>query len=75
MEEPQAAGTVYFATDVDDGVLVAGEWPLILAEPQERVQRRAVEQIVEFVPVIQFFDFSCASDWEKPSTSLLCRNR
>ena len=45
---PQAAGTQYFAMDVDE-VPVAGSRPDRLTEvrPQERVLRRTVEQNVE----------------------------
>ena len=57
---PQAAGTQYFAMDVDE-VLVARSRPDRLTEvrPQERVLRRTVEQNVEPVldaPVRQMVD-------------------
>ena len=46
---PQAAGTVYFAMDVDDVRAALGSWPDRLSEvrPQERAQRRTVQQIVD----------------------------
>ena len=49
---PQAAGTEYFSLD-DEDVPVAGSRPDRLYEvrPQERAQRRTVQQIVEFAPL------------------------
>ena len=46
---PQAAGTVYFAMDVDDVPAALGSRPDRLSEvrPQERAQRRTVQQIVD----------------------------
>ena len=45
---PQAAGTLYFPVDVDDLPAAGGSRPDRLSEvrPQERVQRRTVEQII-----------------------------
>ena len=50
---PQAAGTVYFAMDVDDVPAALGSQPDRLSEvrPQERAQRRTVQQIVDPVPL------------------------
>ena len=50
---PQAAGTVYFAMDVDDVPAALGSRPDRLSEvrPQERAQRRTVQQIVDPVPL------------------------
>ena len=50
---PQAAGTVYFAMDVDDVPAALGSRPDRLSEvrPQERAQRRTVKQIVDPVPL------------------------
>ena len=50
---PQAAGTVYFAMDVDDVTAALGYRPDRLSEvrPQERAQRRTVQQIVDPVPL------------------------
>ena len=54
---PQAAGTQYFAMDVDE-VPVAGSRPDRLTEvrPQERVLRRTVEQNVEPVRGVPVLD-------------------
>ena len=54
---PQAAGTQYFAMDVDE-VLVAGSRPDRLTEvrPQERVLRRTVVQNVEPVRGVRVLD-------------------
>ena len=54
---PQAAGTQYFAMDVDE-VPAAGSQPDQLTEvrPQERVLRRTVEQIVEPVRGVPVLD-------------------
>ena len=50
---PQAAGTVHFAMDVDDVPAALGSRPDRLSEvrPQERAQRRTVQQIVDPVPL------------------------
>ena len=50
---PQAAGTQYFAMDVDDVPAAGGSRPDRLSEvrPQERAQRRTVQQIVDPVPL------------------------
>ena len=48
---PQAAGTQYFAMDVDDVPAAGGSRPDRLPDvsgPQERVQRRTVQQIVDY---------------------------
>ena len=50
---PQAAGTVYFSLD-DEDVPAAGSRPDRLSAvsgPQARVQRRTVQQIVDFAPL------------------------
>ena len=54
---PQAAGTQYFAMDVDE-VPVAGSRPdrLVDVRPQERVQRRTVEQLVDAAPCLPALD-------------------
>ena len=54
---PQAAGTQFFAMDVDE-VPVAGSRPdrLVDVRPQERVQRRTVEQLVEPVSGVPVLD-------------------
>ena len=53
---PQAAGAPYFAMDAgeDEGEAPAAGRPAKLLEvlPQERIQRRTVEQIVDPVPVV-----------------------
>ena len=53
---PQAAGAVYFEMDTgeDDGSAPAAARPAPLLEvrPQERVQQRTMEQIVDPVPVV-----------------------
>ena len=52
---PQAAGTVYYPLDVDDVPAAGGSRPdrlLVVSGPQERVQRRTVEQIDDAVPVV-----------------------
>ena len=50
---PQAAGTQYFAMDVDDVPAAGSSRPDRLSEvrPQERAQRRTVQQIVDPVPL------------------------
>ena len=50
---PQAAGTVYFAMDVDDVPAALASRPNRLSEvrPQEWAQRRNVQQIVDPVPL------------------------
>ena len=51
---PQAAGTQYFAMDVDDVPAADGSRPDRLSDvsgPQERAQRRTVQQIVDPVPL------------------------
>ena len=51
---PQAAGTQYFAMDVDDVPAAGGSRPDRLSDvsgPQERAQRRTVQQIVDPVPL------------------------
>ena len=60
---PQAAGTQFFAMDVDE-VPVAGSRPdrLVDVRPQERVQRRTVEQLVEPVSGGTGSRCSCAAD-------------
>ena len=53
---PQAAGALFFAMDAGEDVgeaPAAGRpAPLLEVLPQERVQRRTVEQIVDPVPVV-----------------------
>ena len=52
---PQAAGTVYYPMDVDDVLAARGSRPdrlLDASGPQERAQRRTVEQIDDAVPVV-----------------------
>ena len=52
---PQAAGTVYYPMDVDDVPASRGSRPdrlLDVSGPQERVQRRTVQQIVDSAPVL-----------------------
>ena len=56
---PQAASTVYCTFGDDEEVLAARVRPAPLSEvagPQERVQRHTVEQIEEFVPIVQILD-------------------
>ena len=56
---PKAASTVYYTCGDDEEVLAAGVRPAPLSEvagPQERVQRHTVEQIEEFVPMVQILD-------------------
>ena len=56
---PQAAGTVYYPMDVDDVPAARGSRPdrlLDVSGPQERVQRRTMEQIVDCVPVVPLLD-------------------
>ena len=51
---PQTAGTQYFAMDVDEVPAVGGSRPDRLPDvsgPQERVQRRTVQQIVDYLPL------------------------
>ena len=55
----QAAGTVYYPMDVDDVSAASGSRPdrlLDVSGPQERVQRRIMEQIVDCVPFIPLLD-------------------
>ena len=55
---PQAAGTVYFAMDVDD-VPAASSRPdriATLSGPQELDLRRTLEQIVDAVPLVPLLD-------------------
>ena len=55
----QAASTVYYTFGDDEEKLAAGVRPAPLSEvagPQERFQRHTVEQIVDFVPVVQILD-------------------
>ena len=54
----QAAGTVHFAMDVDDVPAALGSRPDRLSEvrPQERVQLRTVQQIVDLVPLLPTLD-------------------
>ena len=54
---PQAAGTQFFAMDVDE-VPAAGTRPdrLVGVRPQERVQRHTVEHIVDSAPVVPSLD-------------------
>ena len=56
---PQAAGTVYYPMDVDDVPAASGSMPdrlLDVSGPQERVQRRTMEQIVDYVRVVPLLD-------------------
>ena len=56
---PQAAGTVYYPMDVDDVPAAKGSRPdrlLDVSGPQERVQRRTVEQIVDPVLEVPLLD-------------------
>ena len=56
---PQAASTVYYTFGDDEEVLAAGVCRAPLSEvagPQERVQGHIVEQIEEFVPMVQILD-------------------
>ena len=56
---PQVAGTQHFAMDVDDVPAAMGSRPdrlLNVSGPQERVQRRTMEQIVDCVPVVPLLD-------------------
>ena len=56
---PQAAGTVYYPMDVDDVPAARGSRPdrlLDVSGPQERVQRRTVEQLVDSPPVVPSLD-------------------
>ena len=55
----QAAGTVYFAMDVDDVPAALGSRPdriATLSGPQERDLRRTVQQIVDAVPLVPLLD-------------------
>ena len=56
----QSAGTVYFAMDVDDVPAALGSRPDRLSEvrPQERAQRRTVQQIVDPVPLLTLDDLA-----------------
>ena len=61
----QAASTVRYTCGDDEEVLAAGVCPAPLSEVagrQERVHRHSVEQIVDFVPVVQILDGPCAAD-------------
>ena len=61
---PQAAGTVYYPMDVDDVLAASGSRPdrlLDVSGPQERVQRRIMEQIVDCVPVVPLLDAAADS--------------
>ena len=56
---PQAAGTVYYPMDVDDVPAASGSRPdrlLDVSGPQEPVQRRTMEQIVDPVPEVPLLD-------------------
>ena len=56
---PQAAGIVYYPMDVDDVPAASGSRPdrlLDVSGPQERVQRRTMEQIVDCVPEVPLLD-------------------
>ena len=56
---PQAAGTLYFAMDVDEVPAAGGSRPDRLAPvsgPQERVQQHFVEQLVELVRGVPVLD-------------------
>ena len=56
---PQAAGTVYYPMDVDDVPAASGSRPdrlLDVSGPQERVQRRTMEQIVDCVREVPLLD-------------------
>ena len=56
---PQAAGTVYYPMDVDDVPAASGSRPdrlLDVSGPQERVQRRTMEQIVDCVLEVPLLD-------------------
>ena len=55
----QAAGTVYYPMDVDDVPAATGSRPdrlLDVSGPQERVQRRTMEQIGDSVPFLPSLD-------------------
>ena len=61
---PQAAGTVYYPMDVDDVPAARGSRPdrlLDVSGPQERVQRRTMEQFVDHVPGGPAARCSCAA--------------
>ena len=56
---PQAAGTVYYPMDVDDVPAATGSRPdrlLDVSGPQERVQRRTMEQIGDSAPFLPSLD-------------------
>ena len=55
---PQAASTEHFTMDDGEEMLAAGGQPppLVKPRPREWVQRRTVEEIVEFGPVVQILD-------------------
>ena len=56
---PQAAGTVYYPMDVDDVLAARGSRPdrlLDVSGPQERVQRRTMEQLVDSPLVVPSLD-------------------
>ena len=56
---PQAAGTVYFAMDVDDVLAASGSRPDRLTPvsgPQEPVQQHPVDQIVDTAPALPILD-------------------
>ena len=70
---PQAASTVYNTFGDDEEVLAAGVRPAPLSEvagPQERFQRHTVEQIVDFVPVVQILDAPVPQMGESTATVL-----
>ena len=56
---PQAAGTQYFAMDVDEVPAVGGSRPDRLPDvsgPQERVQRRTVQQTIDIIVPLPMLD-------------------
>ena len=55
---PQAAGTLYYPMDVDDLPAARGSRPDRLSEvgPQQRIQRRAVEQTIDAVTSLPTLD-------------------
>ena len=85
---PQAAGARYFAMDAGEDVgetpAVGRPAPLLEVLPQERVQRRTVEQIVDPVPVVpmlftvesqmvdQLVDFSHTSRFRRCGAGYRC---
>ena len=64
---PQAAGAQHFAMDAGEDVgeaLAAGRpAPLLEVLPQERVQQRTAEQIVDPVPVVPLLHASEKNSW------------